>query len=159
MPPDTKKCGTCGEVKPTTDFYKKKSKGCPHGLRSACIPCTIATTSAYARANPELRKQVYARSAAKNPTYQREYWLRKKYGLSMEDWQAMLDSQNGVCAICSLEDKNGNLHVDHCHATGVIRGLLCGPCNKALGLFRDRTDNLDNAITYLRRTPLAACAA
>ena len=59
--------------------------------------------------------------------------LRKKYGITLEDYAAMLASQNGGCAICSRKPGNTPLHVDHCHETGVVRGLLCHQCNWYLG--------------------------
>ena len=65
----------------------------------------------------------------------------------------MLGAQNGRCAICGRpETEAGGLAVDHCHATGKVRGLLCTLCNTALGKFRDRTDILRAAIRYLETT-------
>jgi hypothetical protein len=70
------------------------------------------------------------------------------YGIEFADYERMLDEQDGHCAICpSTED----LHVDHCHSTGVVRGLLCGPCNRGIGLLRDDTERLLAAARYLSR--------
>lgn len=75
------------------------------------------------------------------------------WGLEPEDYDELLTSQNGVCAICAHppgpRDK-GVLHIDHDHTTGEIRGLLCAACNSALGLFRDSSELLDEAARYLR---------
>ena len=60
----------------------------------------------------------------------------------------MLHRQNGVCAVCGV---GGKLHVDHDHETGLVRGLLCGSCNRALGLLKDNVDSLKMAIDYLER--------
>jgi len=66
----------------------------------------------------------------------RSYSLRVNYGISVEQYEAMLKQQSGCCAICKKapgENARGRLHVDHCHKTGKIRGLLCVKCNMALG--------------------------
>ena len=71
----------------------------------------------------------------------------------------MFDSQKGRCAICSdiifkhgsIESKNNIAHVDHCHDSGSVRGLLCGTCNSALGKFGDKAAMLRSAITYLEK--------
>ena len=69
----------------------------------------------------------------------------------------MLTRQNNLCAICKKEgfkiNKNTalNLVVDHCHVTGVVRGLLCHNCNRALGLFKDNIESLNTAILYLEK--------
>jgi hypothetical protein len=69
----------------------------------------------------------------------------------MEEYDALLDEQGHVCAICGGDDGERNLAVDHCHTSGVVRGLLCSNCNKALGLLRDDTARLAAAIAYLKR--------
>jgi hypothetical protein len=82
----------------------------------------------------------------------------KKYGLSIEEYEKMLSSQNGVCSICNKEEtrkgKNGKvlpLNVDHCHKTGKVRGLLCHLCNVSLGGFQDSEEILLKAINYLKK--------
>ena len=78
--------------------------------------------------------------------------LKRKYGITLDDFNRMLASQGGHCALCpSLpeDQKNGTLVVDHCHSTGKIRGLLCNPCNTAIGLFRESKETLKKAIDYL----------
>ncbi len=73
------------------------------------------------------------------------------YGLTLEQYNEMLTSQNGVCKICAGPDNGpwGTLAVDHCHITGKVRGLLCAKCNKGLGQFKDDTELLDKAKSYL----------
>lgn len=76
----------------------------------------------------------------------------KRYGITLEQYQKLLDKQQSRCAICLTDDPKGRgdkLHVDHCHTTGSIRGLLCGKCNTGLGLFNDNINILRNAIKYL----------
>lgn len=74
--------------------------------------------------------------------YQRAY----KYGISESQYRALLDHHQGRCGIC---DKERPLVVDHNHDTGKVRGLLCHPCNKALGLFGDSVETLRAAEGYL----------
>lgn len=85
--------------------------------------------------------------------------LRKTYGITQEDYLNRLRSQEGKCAICGT-DNNGltrhgttaNFHVDHDHTTGLVRGLLCFPCNKGLGMFRDSQIVLVAAAKYLQKS-------
>ena len=84
--------------------------------------------------------------------------LKKCYGITSIEYDILLVNQNNVCGICELpeseKDKFGNiinLSVDHCHKTGVIRGLLCAKCNKALGLLNDDINLLKSAILYLKK--------
>lgn len=86
----------------------------------------------------------------------REYGLLKSYGLTMEEYDTMVEKQGGVCAICSSPPKGQGsrsryLYVDHCHTTGVVRGLLCRNCNNAIGLLSDDTEILSAAIRYLEK--------
>lgn len=85
----------------------------------------------------------------------RKYELRTKFNLTPDQYQKMLEAQNGVCAICGKSEKmkmNGvvkRLSVDHDHKTGTIRGLLCNSCNNGLGNYQDSPDLLTKAIDYL----------
>lgn len=93
---------------------------------------------------------------ARNKQRIREYGLMKKFGISTEDFQAMHDQQNGLCAICGEEKK---LQVDHCHKTGRVRGLLCGECNKMIGLARDDMTILWQALGYLNLSSSSTSAS
>jgi len=78
--------------------------------------------------------------------------LKSSYGLTIGEYNKMLIDQNSVCAICGLPPKYGHrLHLDHCHSTNNIRGLLCDSCNNGLGRFADNIKFLENAIKYLKR--------
>ncbi len=85
--------------------------------------------------------------------YQREWKLLKKYGMSLEDYNTLLEKQHGVCAICGAApldgELRGELKVDHNHSTGEVRGLLCDNCNKALGLFKDNPKAMRRAAAYV----------
>jgi hypothetical protein len=102
----------------------------------------LAYHRAYRRASPRLEK---ARS------------LRASFGLSLEDYELMLAAQDGACAICKQPEthkRNGKvkaLAVDHDHATGKVRGLLCFDCNTAIGKMKDSPEILTSAIRYLER--------
>ena len=77
---------------------------------------------------------------ARQKKTQRPYLLQKKYKITMDDFEKMLESQNRVCKICGMDGKSKDnrrqhLCVDHCHKTGKVRGLLCMKCNTALGAF------------------------
>lgn len=77
--------------------------------------------------------------------------LRRKYGLSLDAWNELAVQQNFTCAICDtpqIEMERG-LFVDHDHSTGRVRGLLCNPCNRGLGYFKDRPILLQKAKDYL----------
>lgn len=78
--------------------------------------------------------------------------LKRNYGLSLEQYNAMFTQQNGCCAICSrpAAEFKRNLSVDHSHVDGNIRGLLCGPCNVLLGMAEESIQRLQKAILYLK---------
>lgn len=84
--------------------------------------------------------------------YNKGWRLKKLYGITLAQFDEMLVEQLGVCAICKRVNADGKrLAVDHDHATGKIRGLLCQKCNGALGSFNDSTDTLIEAVNYLRK--------
>ena len=78
--------------------------------------------------------------------------LKSRYGITLEEYEAMLTEQGGVCAICGLPENDRykrRLSVDHDHETGAIRGLLCHMCNTGLGKFTDSSELLTSAANYL----------
>lgn len=86
-----------------------------------------------------------------NPDGQRRNLLRSVYGISPDQFDAMLNSQDNRCAICKSTEPSGIYwHIDHNHATNTVRGILCAPCNSGLGSFRDDPERLIAAINYLR---------
>lgn len=74
---------------------------------------------------------------------------KHKYGISEQDWWRLYEKQKGRCAICGRKQSPREINVDHCHKRLHVRGLLCGHCNKGLGLFFDRPDLLQRAHDYL----------
>lgn len=102
----------------------------------------------WAARNPDKARK-YSREA------QRRHHLRSKYGLSVEEYDALLHQQGGVCAICGRPETKHNQHgpcrlaVDHDHETGRVRGLLCSECNTGLGKFKDDETLIRRALDYL----------
>jgi hypothetical protein len=96
------------------------------------------------------RREAYARKKIENPEAlsqaKRSEKLRQRYGITPEQYDDMLKSQDFKCAICGSE---AELCVDHCHTTGSVRGLLCHLCNVSLGGFKDNIASLAKAIEYL----------
>lgn len=78
--------------------------------------------------------------------------LKSLYGITIEEYDRLLSLQNHVCGICGKREttKDGYLHVDHCHRTGKVRGLLCGMCNIGIGLLGESVETLERAIRYLK---------
>lgn len=88
----------------------------------------------------------------KTSEQRRAYRLWGKYKITVEDYDALLAKQGGVCAICSADTpgtSHGFWHVDHCHTGGQVRGLLCSTCNTGLGSFYDQPSTLRRAAEYL----------
>lgn len=113
----------------------------------------IPNTSSAQRADHVLRMKVFYEA---NPGYAGWASMKSKYGLTKEQYLELLSQQNGVCAICKKPEKRTTksgelmkLHVDHCHNTKQIRGLLCHSCNTAIGHFEDNIDALKAAVEYL----------
>jgi hypothetical protein len=86
-----------------------------------------------------------------NPDRLKNWRLKGRYGITLEEWQALYDEQGGRCAICDrhASELKRTLVVDHDHQTGKVRGLLCHDCNAALGLMGDDPDRLKRACKYL----------
>jgi hypothetical protein len=77
------------------------------------------------------------------------------YGITVLEYQGMIALQNNKCAICGVEfntDNSTRAHIDHCHKTGIIRGILCHACNKVLGFARDNVNILEKSIEYLKKS-------
>lgn len=81
----------------------------------------------------------------------RRYQLLHHYGITPEQREVMLGLQGGCCAVCRKPPSRKRLNVDHDHVTGVVRGLLCGDCNRALGLLRENVTTCRNMIDYLEK--------
>jgi hypothetical protein len=135
-PPGMKWCGVCKQDKPITEFYSATGKTYDD-LQRRCKPCSYEGHERWRQANLEKAARDQKRWRDENPEHVADHHLTKLYGIPAGTYQKMLAAQNGCCAICQKEPpKNGRtkrLHVDHCHDTGEIRGLLCHGCNVSIG--------------------------
>ena len=165
MSRDMKRCKVCGEVKPLSEFYA--AKGMKDGRRSDCKSCNLAAKKVRYDADPQRhidrvrdwqvrnsdRYNDYQRERRQRPEVkarERDGHLRRKFGISKDEYDSMLASQGGVCAICLREPHPRiSLHVDHDHATGTIRRLLCVRCNNGVALFEEDPAILRAAAAYL----------
>lgn len=144
-----KRCSKCKEVKVDLEFYPDRRR--PTGLLSRCKPCGAIFAAEWRAKNPNRAKERYW----SNRDGERERHLKRKYGITLDDYRGMLDAQGGRCAICSaIEPLNKTLDVDHDHKTGIVRGLLCTSCNRMLGHSGDNAETLVAAARYL--TPQVA---
>ncbi len=162
-----KTCNKCGAVKPLSEFYRMT--GMRDGHRNECKACNLAAQAAKRHADPgpnreralRWKRENPERVAAKAAAYRasgrksisdRKSHLKRRFGLTLEQYDDMLRSQGGGCALCKRPARPGKaLHVDHDHETGRVRGLLCFTCNNALGDFEDEPARLRAAIAYLHR--------
>jgi hypothetical protein len=140
-------CNKCKESKPINDFYQGKNN------KYRCIPCINQDSRNHYKANAA-RYIAKARAwTLANKVRIRDLRLKRSYGLSRVDFDNLFKMNNGCCWIC---DKHNNdcarfgLHVDHCHVTGKVRGLLCSSCNTALGKFGTK-ELLLSAFEYLKK--------
>ena len=134
-----RKCSKCKQKKHKTEFYKDKSQ--KTGLCSICIEC-----------QKKKDKGRWSSENGRTTTLRTHY--KKRYGITLEDYDNILESQSGKCAICDSDSpggKKGRFAVDHDHETKKIRGLLCGTCNILLGHSKDNTNILLKAIQYLTK--------
>jgi hypothetical protein len=110
-----------------------------------------AVSKAWREKNPE-KVAFYAESNREKNTDSR---LRRKYGITLAERNALLEAQGNACAVCKATtpgNKKYGWSIDHDHITGAVRGLLCHTCNLALGLLKDDVERLDAAIVYLVRS-------
>lgn len=150
-------CDLCGFAS-TTDHGRRGHVNRVHRaeLQHVCPYCSLrfATPRALQTHLGFKHKQDGFRRTRNRPEVQREWNLRKNYGIGLADYEALLLFQGGRCATCpaTLADSTTrNLHVDHDHVTGLIRGLLCSHCNRALGNVKDDADRLLRLAGYLLR--------
>lgn len=138
---ETRLCSSCNETKPAEAFTRRRTFR-PGKLVSVCTPCKVSYNKDRRAADPERLYKIERRSK-----------LKRQYGITPEEYDALLTSQGGGCAICGATKPGGrtkHFPVDHCHATGVVRGLLCTKCNRGLGLFNDDTGRIARAVKYLK---------
>lgn len=149
-----KRCTKCKNEYPATLEYFYKDKNGRNGLHSRCKNCHRDAMLEYRKT--EAGKQTVQRAKGKynlTPRAKRtkkNYELKRRFNITLEQYDEMFEKQNGVCAICKLPEITMRLAVDHDHKTGEIRGLLCQRCNRFLGQAYEDLNILQNAIKYLQ---------
>lgn len=137
-----KACTNCGVEKPYAEFSKNKAN--KDGHQRWCKVCATQ----HRKENAE-EGRIYQKEYRDNNVERlRDYRLRKLYGVTLDRFTEMLKQQNHKCLICGT-GLNTSSPMDHCHATGKVRGILCTHCNTGLGKFRDNPEFLQAAIAYL----------
>jgi len=137
-----KTCKICKKEKSLNEFYETKRNGVAYGYHGKCKECYV-----------KKQQENY------DPLKKRNENLKRCYGITLNEYNEMLEKQNGKCAICGTTETKGRksgrgggadvFAVDHCHDTGDVRGLLCHSCNRAMGLLGDNTHILQKMIEYL----------
>lgn len=146
---EMKTCSKCQLIKPENAFSKAK-KGV-NGLRSRCKSCSNEDWKGYYQSNSKqhiLRAKQWAlANPDKRKKNRKHHNLKTTYGISLEEFNQLLASQSGKCAVC--ESLLIRPHVDHCHYTKNIRGLLCPGCNVGIGHLKNDPEICRKAALYL----------
>ena len=155
-----KHCKRCGADKPLSDFHKDSKAKDGHCFY--CKECNKKKTRAhYAEHVDKDAEKARGKARSQNGDY-RNYQYLKKYGITLDQYNDLLEKQGGKCAICGITREECNdkraLPVDHDHecCPGVVtcgkcvRGILCHSCNRGVGLLKDSPKNLIKAAEYLR---------
>jgi Recombination endonuclease VII len=175
-----KRCPKCSEEKPFTSEFVHRDKTQPHGLCYQCKTCVNADARAY-KMRPETKKkrrayieanreQIRARvkaynEANKEHNHQVDKAYRdanrekrsaaeraRRYGFSLEQWEALYHAQGGCCALCRVDLSSLSaraVHVDHCHTTNKVRGILCHDCNTSIGKLGDTPESIMRVYQYV----------
>ena len=147
-----KACTKCKTEKPLDEFYVDRRR--KDGRQPWCKACHNAWRAANRAANPERLKENSRRYYLANKDRQkangRAAHLLRKYRLTVQEYDAMLSKQGGVCAICKQPPSDRRFPVDHCHSSGEVRGILCDRCNRLIGQAGDDPEILLNAVAYLK---------
>ena len=140
-----KQCIKCNETKDLSNFSFRNFKLKDGSIKSRpypyCKPCRV-----------KLNGESFRKMGKKRcKTTQKDYKLRSKYDITLSDFHKQMEFQNNVCAICKGQfESERKTHVDHCHSTGKIRGILCSACNHALGMFKDNVETMQTALDYIK---------
>lgn len=142
-----RQCSVCKVIKTENDFSNQKIKRKSGSIyvykRKQCKACRVIETRAWAKANPVQANK-----------HRKKIKLKYRYGLCYDEYKKQLELQDNKCPICKVsfaELSINNVHLDHCHTTGNIRGILCFKCNRGLGFFDDDTERMKLAATYLEQ--------
>lgn len=147
-----RKCYKCQQHKWLYDFPNNKSK--PEGKDYQCKECCKKQSKEYHKNNKEARKESGKEYRYKNADVIKIRRKEKLYGISESEQEELITLCNNKCEICGIDAKFSTkqvLNIDHDHSTGDIRGMLCGKCNKGLGLLGDNLESLKKVVNYLER--------
>ena len=148
-------CEKCGVTKPQSEnYFRSHPTKRGRGWAKKCRQCQVDEARAKRKENPQWTQATYqneqeAKGRDGALKDRREYHLKRKYGITIEDYEKMMEQGGGTCWICDEPPKSARLAVDHDHYTGHVRGLLCWKCNTAIGKFQDDPDKLMRAAAYL----------
>jgi hypothetical protein len=148
---NSKVCFKCKVEKPVSEFHKYKER-----FQSYCKACSITIGTKWKKENRERHLFQKRKRYESSKDIDRNSKYKRKYGITLEEYNKMLENQNGLCAICNspekvkTDDKVKLLAVDHCHTSGAVRGLLCNACNTGIGKFKEDINILESAIKYLK---------
>lgn len=151
-------CTKCQNEKTLDEM--SKDKGRRGGISSWCKECRKDNARNWSSKYPEkaekgrLLKLAQYQASPTSYDKSRSQVLKTRYGIDQSGYMQLLESQEYKCAICGRDSREMTylLHVDHCHTTGVIRGLLCSPCNVYLGYSKDTPEVYLAAIKYIEKT-------
>ncbi len=132
---DSKVCSRCGIDKPFSEYPKRADR--PIGVRPACRECQRKIDTQYRTTEKGKRKT------------RKQLWKQAGINITYEEYTKKYETVGGRCEICG--DLKDNLCVDHDHRTGIIRGLLCTPCNLAIENLKESPEIMNNAITYIKK--------
>lgn len=145
-----KTCKKCGQTKPLDDFHRESKAH--DGRTFYCKECNKKKARDWYANNVDHAKERMRTHNRTRAGEFRDYNLRRKYGITAAEYDALLEEQGGVCAICGgterIEDGRA-MAVDHCHRTNKVRGILCSHCNRAIGMLGDDPEVIARAVTYL----------
>jgi len=136
-------CTKCHKIKDHSEFYIHRTRTGNYAYNSDCKQCVSISNRGDKRRDRKRDKKVARKSL-----------LKRCYGLTLADYDCLLEAQGRSCAICKCTENGSKeyLAVDHDHETGEIRGLLCDKCNSGIGFLRDDPDLVEAAARYLRET-------
>lgn len=131
-----KACSECWQFFNASHFHPEPRN--KDGLNGSCRKCRNKKTIMWQRLNPRTKRNTH---------------LKSKFGITIDQFNELLAKQNHCCAICMSPTPKGRgtFHVDHCHETGKIRGILCHDCNTGIGKLGDSLESVKKAVSYLER--------
>lgn len=145
-------CKICQIEQNVENFYISRSLNKEY-RKSYCKNCSTKKLAQWRHKNPIKSRNHVKKWQKENPEKYRNSQLKRKYGISIEEYNELLKNQNNVCAICEIHKPlELFLCVDHNHKTSKIRGLLCSNCNVAIGLLKDNPIFFDKASIYLKKS-------